>query len=82
LPLQQVHPKGHGVPQAPQLLKSFCTSTQAPPQRSCPLGQAQLPPAQLWPPAQEFPHAPQLPALVWVSKHTPPQQARAFAGQE
>jgi hypothetical protein len=47
-PLVQVDPPAHTVPQAPQLLGSVCSLTQAPLHNDCPAGQeeAQMPAAQ------------------------------------
>jgi hypothetical protein len=67
----------HLAPQAPQLFSSVLGSTQAPPQASCPVGQAQVLgelggcATQVAPVAQAFAHDPQCCTLVVMSTQAP-----------
>lgn len=70
----------HLVPQAPQLLKSVCRSTQPPEHAVVPAGQAQVPLLQTWPAPQVWPQAPQLWTSLCRLAH-PPVQAVVPAGQ-
>jgi hypothetical protein len=62
VPLWQVLPPVHTVPQVPQLVLLAARSTHTPPQQ-----------AGVVPAVQAVPQVPQLVALVWRLVHTPPQ---------
>jgi hypothetical protein len=89
MPAQSLQPVGHTqtpplqvydalqtLPQVPQLLLSFCTSTQAvPPQSAHPVEHTSLhwPSVQVRSEGQALPQVPQLLGSVCRSKHTVPQ---------
>jgi hypothetical protein len=75
-PLLQVALDGQTRPQRPQLLRSVCRFTQAPPHAVMPVGQvrAHCPPTQLWPLEQRLPQAPQLFRSVPVLTQLPVQR--------
>ena len=74
VPLRQVVPAGHTVPQAPQLPLSVQVSTQATPQNCLDDAPSHThsTPLQCWPEGQVLPQPPQL-ALSFFGTHTPPQ---------
>ncbi|GAO03938.1 hypothetical protein PSR1_02826 [Anaeromyxobacter sp. PSR-1] len=73
-PSRQLSPRSQRTPQAPQFHRSDDGSAHAPPQDSCPAGQAlaQTPPAQTWPVPQALPQAPQLAGSDDRSTQPPP----------
>jgi hypothetical protein len=76
VPLTQVDPAAHALPQRPQLALSDETSMQLAPHiiRGAVHPPAmQTPIVQVWPAAHMRPHAPQLALLFVTSTHAPPQ---------
>jgi hypothetical protein len=67
----QVSPVSHGLPQRPQCSPDVDTSTQPPPQSSCPSGHVaigrQEPDSHVSSEAHAIPHEPQLAGFVWRS---------------
>ncbi len=74
-PMEHTSPAAQAVPQAPQLARSVCRSTQRPLHAACPVGQPiwHCPATHTWVRAQAVPQAPQWSALDCVSTHAPPQ---------
>ena len=71
-------PRGHTVPQLPQLLMSLDTSAQtpfAPPQTIWPTGQTQVAPWQFAPGGQAVPQPPQFVGSEVKSVQTPLQRS-------
>ena len=63
----------HFVPQVPQLLGSFVTSRQVPPQAACGVGHVHTPETHDAPFAHTLVQLPQLFTLLAVSRHAPSQ---------
>lgn len=77
VPPMHAWPVEQALPHEPQLAASVLVSTQAAPQRVCPIGQSggrHAPPLQLSPIAQALPQAPQFMASEEVSMQVAPHR--------